>query len=150
MYLAYAYIHTHTAHAAMRADLVLGAAASAPVVGLAGLNLDGHRRFFSADHLVAVLDLHGRNSGCGGKFFKEKWLQIQPHLNQRFKSESRRAKMEPGIGSGGLARHIDEDPARSRYVLADAAKGAEKGLDVLERLAEGVAKLATNSHKSSM
>jgi hypothetical protein len=34
-------------------------------------------------------------------------------------------------------------------VLADAAKGAEKGLDALSRLGEGVAaKLATHSQKS--
>ena len=52
-------------------------------------------------------------------------------------------------GSGRPARHIDEEPARSRYVLADAAKGAEKDLDALARLGEGVAaKLATHSQKS--
>ena len=53
-----AYIHTYIYSSRSNApDLVLGAAARAPVVGLAGLNLDGHGRFFSADYLVAVLDL---------------------------------------------------------------------------------------------
>ena len=48
--------------------------------------------------------------------------------------------------AGRLQGGIDEEAARSRYVLADAAKGAEKGLDAPARIGEGVAaKLATHS-----